>query len=543
MRDGVLVGRHGSEWNTWTPAPAVVAGGRAVAALLCVASLLLEESRTALHPTLLAGPALCVLWGATAFGWARLRSAVWATGTAQFAELVLMALMIHASVPFDARVLLLAQFVVFVAFQEGGARRALMTCAVIAAMLLDRIAAEGIGDLLGTLFIAVAGGQVIRSEQTRRREAELAAAVGRFLASLGPDSTAQDAFAAAIRELSRVTGARRLLAALDDRGTGRLLLISSAIDADRHVAVRVRRLARAERDTYFPRGVVTSPTFRAAHPCRDVTMFEFGFRDHWTGRLFLLDPTPDGGGAGSLRGFEPLLQQCVAVLSATRDLPRIRRRAGARERARLGRELHDGVVQELAGLDVELEILRRRAATEPDAALALLQGRLRAQVRELRQLQQRARSYDVDAARLPTVLADLVDRFGRDTGIVSVFAPHAGDVELPPRVCGEIVRIVQEALVNVRRHSGARQVVVRFACEDAAWKLWIEDDGRGLARWGTPSPGDDRQALRAPAVIQERVKSIGGTLRLPRSGAGGGACLEIALARGGPWVPSRFESC
>ena len=237
-----------------------------------------------------------------------------------------------------------------------------------------------------------------------------------------------------------------------------------------------------------------------------------------------------------------LVQQCVSALSAARDVPRIRRRAAAHERARLGRELHDGVVQELVTLDVDLELLRRAPEDTSGthaARLADIQARLREQIRDLRHIEERARVYEVDPSRLPSVLADAIDRFGRDTGIDATFEASAGTVRLPPRVCGEIVRIVQEALVNVRRHSGARRVAVQFACEHADWQLRIEDDGRGLRTWGTASPIAGAPTIRPPAVIEERVQSIGGTLRLV---SGAGARVEIGGGQEGPWVSRRFES-
>jgi signal transduction histidine kinase len=134
------------------------------------------------------------------------------------------------------------------------------------------------------------------------------------------------------------------------------------------------------------------------------------------------------------------------------------------------------------------------------------------------------------------VLADAVERFRKETGIAAVFVPQAGEMDLPPRVCAEIVRIVQEALVNVRLHSGASRVAVGLTRDGASWNLSIEDDGRGLpASNGSWRYGTD--AVRAPSVIEERVHAIGGTLRLPQALAGTGARLEIAVARRGPWAP------
>jgi signal transduction histidine kinase len=432
------------------------------------------------------------------------------------------------------------------------ARRPLLTLACAAGLLLVAWAAldrlplgPPLAALASSFVLVLFWTQLIRSEYEadKGRDAEIALALGRLLDSIRPERTPRDVFAAALRELSELTGAQRLVAALEHRGTGRLLLINVSTAAGAEPRIQVRRAPRMHRPRYFSAGPEALRDFRELHPCRHFAVFDFTVRDYWAGRLFVLDPRDHG--AADRPGLGVLLQQCVSALSATKDVPRIRRRAAAHERARLARELHDAILQELAAVDVELEVIRRRGPQAPDALEASLidiQVRVREQLRELRHIGERARAYEVNPLRLSTVLAELVERFGRDTGIRATFEAPDGQVGLPPRVCGEIVRIVQEALVNVRRHSGARHVIVQFACDDAYWKLCIEDDGHGSRTWGTAPVAASLPTLLRPAVIEERVQSIGGTLRLAR-GDGAGVRLEIAIARGGPWVTRSFESC
>jgi signal transduction histidine kinase len=92
----------------------------------------------------------------------------------------------------------------------------------------------------------------------------------------------------------------------------------------------------------------------------------------------------------------------------------------------------------------------------------------------------------------------------------------------------EVALIVLESLVNVRKHSGARHVMVRFAAADEGWKLSIEDDGRGFPFAGRLSH-DDLDALRqGPTVIKEHVRALNGEL-IVDSRPGEGARLEIAF--------------
>src|SRR5207249_5102327 len=102
------------------------------------------------------------------------------------------------------------------------------------------------------------------------------------------------------------------------------------------------------------------------------------------------------------------------------------------------------------------------------------------------------------------------------------------DIVLPPLVAREVLRIVGEALTNVRKHSGARHVQVRFAFKDML-NLVVEDDGQGFDFSGRLSEAELEAARRGPVAIRERVRSIGGELIL-ESAPGQGARLQITWA-------------
>ena len=99
---------------------------------------------------------------------------------------------------------------------------------------------------------------------------------------------------------------------------------------------------------------------------------------------------------------------------------------------------------------------------------------------------------------------------------------------MSPRVGRELARIVQEALVNIRKHSDARNVLVRFAHGKGDWKLLIEDDGHGFDFSGRLSFAELNSARKGPAIIKERLRSIQGELAI-ESQPGRGARLEITL--------------
>jgi signal transduction histidine kinase len=102
------------------------------------------------------------------------------------------------------------------------------------------------------------------------------------------------------------------------------------------------------------------------------------------------------------------------------------------------------------------------------------------------------------------------------------------DAGQPPRVCRELARITQEALVNVRKHSQAKHVFVRLGATNGSCKLTVEDDGRGFDFSGRMSQNEMELARKGPGVIKERVRFIEGELTI-ESSPGEGARLEVSV--------------
>jgi signal transduction histidine kinase len=218
---------------------------------------------------------------------------------------------------------------------------------------------------------------------------------------------------------------------------------------------------------------------------------------------------------------------------ATHYLQRhLRSRAEARERERLARELHDGVTQSLAALEVQFELVRQHAEavdTKLSSELAQARALLHEEVLGMRDLMQRIRPIDTDPRRLPQELRGLVERFTMTSGIQGRLDWAAGTLDITPRQAQELFRIVQEALVNVRRHSGASRAVVWVGSDASGWELVIEDDGRGFGFTGQLSHEELVASGKGPRVIRERVEALGGTLDLVSSAAG--ARLEMLFPR------------
>lgn len=268
---------------------------------------------------------------------------------------------------------------------------------------------------------------------------------------------------------------------------------------------------------------------------RSLITISFIFGGEWRGRVFVFDPVWRGETQEQLRFLLDLLRQVGPAVYNVYLLHRLRRRAGAAERARFARELHDGAVQSLIAVEMQVDVLRRQAETSPSVVggeLGRIQGLLREEVLKLRELMQQMKSIDVDARRFLSVVADTVERFQRETGITARFVTDVEKPAMPGKVCRELVRIVQEGLVNVRKHSQARHALVRLSESPVQWSLTMEDDGKGFPFSGRLSQDQLDQLGKGPTIIKERVGLIAGALTV-ESNPGVGTRLEIKVPRGG----------
>ena len=254
------------------------------------------------------------------------------------------------------------------------------------------------------------------------------------------------------------------------------------------------------------------------------------FGSEWSGRVFLFDPEMMGGPEEELRFLQEYTQQVGPAVYNVYLMRRLRERAGALERARFARELHDGAIQSLIAVEMQLDVLRRQSGTQApvNEELGRIQSLLREEVLKLRELMQAMKSFEVNADRLLGFISDTVERFRRETGIAAEFVSEVERVDLPPRVCRELARIVQESLVNVRKHSGAHHVLVRLAQRAGNLQLTVEDDGKGFSFSGRRSDAELETSGKGPGVIRERVRLLAAELTI-ESTPGHGARLEVRI--------------
>lgn len=284
---------------------------------------------------------------------------------------------------------------------------------------------------------------------------------------------------------------------------------------------RAGSLDRGELNAYLPAIQVPS-----------LMVSSFGFGVNSTGRVILIGPLVNADSRAALRFLQAVTKRIGPLLEEMHLLRNIRTHASDEVRARLTRELHDGTLQSLLSTEMQIEVLRRHRtglSAELDRRLLALQTQVHQEALGLRDLIENTKPLNFGAKELPDFLAELVARFRRDTGISVRLETEQEEIHLPPSVCHEIVRIVQEGLSNVRKHSRAKNVVITMGQgADGQLKLSIADDGEGFGFRGRVTQSQLDAAHRGPGVIKERVRLIGGELTID-SNPGHGARLEITI--------------
>lgn len=205
----------------------------------------------------------------------------------------------------------------------------------------------------------------------------------------------------------------------------------------------------------------------------------------------------------------------------------VRRLAVLEERDRIGRDLHDGVIQRLYAVTLSLDDVPELMDEEPDEA----RGRIERSIEALQSAIGDIRTFIYDlrprllsAGDLHAALLELADEAGR-SGTPEVIVEVEGDLLLPPAVANQLVAIAREGLSNIERHAGANYATIHLTVAGDQARLTIADDGRGF---DVAAPRDGRH--HGLGNMQDRATAMGGRLTVT-STAGGGTRVMADIPR------------
>jgi len=201
------------------------------------------------------------------------------------------------------------------------------------------------------------------------------------------------------------------------------------------------------------------------------------------------------------------------------------------ERSRIAQEVHDGPAQVLSNAIFQVEYIERVLDGDLRAArteLRFLRDLLRRELGSVRTFISQLRPPVLDELGLDGAISDAIGRLTALTGLAI-----SADLNAPPeRLSGTqqtvVLRVLQEALQNVRKHGAASAVTVASAIDDEEWLLTVRDDGRGFDVGAVAARGRRNFGLQ---FMRERAELIGARFEV-HSRPDGGTLVRLAIPMG-----------
>jgi two-component system, NarL family, sensor histidine kinase DegS len=227
------------------------------------------------------------------------------------------------------------------------------------------------------------------------------------------------------------------------------------------------------------------------------------------------------------RGDSSLITEAAQPVNAT-DLQMRIIEAQESERARLAQEVHDGPAQALSNAIFQVEFIERVIGKDPHLAeseLHFLRQLLRRELGDVRSFITQLRPPVLDELGLDGAIGAAVEHLRALTGIAITTDITAPGDTLDDTQQTVVLRVVQEALQNVRKHASASTVWVVARAEDRNWVLEVRDDGRGFDAGSVAGRGRRNFGLQ---FMRERAELIGARLDV-RSRSDGGTVVRLAI--------------
>lgn len=218
-----------------------------------------------------------------------------------------------------------------------------------------------------------------------------------------------------------------------------------------------------------------------------------------------------------LRLLEGIGEQIVVAIENARLLSRVLDRAVLEERERIARDLHDGLAQVLGYINTQaLAIKKHLAANRPEEVRELVDTMEEAARHVYGDIREEIMGLRVARDGLVPSLRAYLSGYGRMTGVVPDvrITPAAASLRLSGATEIQLLRIIQEALSNVRKHAGREKATVSLELAGDALRIEVADDGCGFDPGRPARTGWPRFGLQ---TMRERADAVGGTFELSSS--------------------------
>jgi len=207
---------------------------------------------------------------------------------------------------------------------------------------------------------------------------------------------------------------------------------------------------------------------------------------------------------------------------------RIEREAIIEERRRIAREIHDGVAQSLSYLNLKTKAVSDSVSSQNTVQALTDIGEIRKVVQDTYEdIRESIDQLSTEIRTLPitTALGNYIREFSNNNAIPVKFTVPKSFTRLSPIAELQLLRITQEALTNVRRHSLANEVEVKLKNTSDAIEMMVRDNGQGFNLMDLANAPPGYHGLN---IIKERAEGLGGSLNISTA-PGKGAELIISL--------------
>lgn len=390
------------------------------------------------------------------------------------------------------------------------------------------------------IAVAIDNAQLYEETRRREREAEALYRVGQQISSLLDIDKILDSVVESVRQLLGTEAAA--LALIDERTEEIFMKATKGIRTDEFKSIRLQKgkgLAGRVIETGQPVKVEDYAAYPSiTHELDEVVRAE-GLMAHLAapikmggkvlGALYALEHRVHHFSDHDVSLLVGLASQAAIAIENARLYDQVQQLAILSERGRIAREMHDGIAQvlgylilnsrTLAGLLAEGQVLRAAEELEKmRESLREAYNDVRASILGLRS------SASIDKGLMPGLL-EYVEDFGYQTGVqAELVVKDVEGIAFAPAVETQLVRIVQEALTNTRKHAQASRAWVRIERDGDQAVVTVEDNGRGFE----VSEDGDSAGHFGLGIMRERAESVGGSVEV-ESVAGQGTKVIIRL--------------
>ena len=236
-----------------------------------------------------------------------------------------------------------------------------------------------------------------------------------------------------------------------------------------------------------------------------------------------------------IRFLASLGRQIGLVTYHAQQAGEMRGSAAVEERLRLGGELHDSLAQTLGFLNLQMNLignlLGQGRLAEAQAHLQEMQAQTKAALDDVSEAIVSLRTGYAQGQFLP-MLQEFLDDYQAHSGLaVGLTIDDQASLHFSPEVSVQLVRIVQEALTNVRKHAGASRACIAVEPDGEWTRISVEDDGEGFDPARATTPGSRQFGL---SIMRGRAESVGATLEIDaRPGRGSRVIVRAPVVGAG----------